>query len=146
MTKRLATNSHTLLLRQTTWIWAITGYSIYCKPKIHTQTHTHTHTYIHTYIYTCTQYIYMCVYCMYVCRFGYVCVCVHTHTLLYMWVYTERFAKYVSNLRMLLYGSFQWKKKCSITILCQFINRYTATSILTFHCAKLYDVSSSDPP
>jgi len=33
------------------------------------------------------------------------------------------------------------EKNAVITTICQFINRYTATSILTFHCTELYDVS-----
>ena len=39
---------------------------------------------------------------------------------------------------MLLYGSFKWQNAVSPP----YASLSTATSILTFHCAKLYDVSS----
>jgi hypothetical protein len=66
-------------------------------------------------------------------------MCVHIHTPICVYIY-RLFCKICAKLKNVIIWVFQ-AKKCSITTICQFINRYTATSILTFHCAKLLDVS-----
>jgi len=77
--------------------------------------------------------------CVYIYIYIYIYTHTHTPTCVCVCVY-RLFCKMCAKLEDFILWVFQ-VKKCTITTICQFINRYTATSILTFHCAKLYDVS-----